>query len=181
VETPENAEIMQKTLQDCLAKNLRLLVVGINPGFNSAKVGHHYGGSQNHFWSLLYESGIVNRKVTYEDDEKLPSEFQIGFTNLCSRATRSSSELKKKDFEKGSSELRKKLQEWKPNIVCFNGKGIFEEFTRKKCKIGLQPGRICGAQIYVMPSTSPRVRSHQKQDKLKLFQELKSLIDTLQT
>jgi len=35
-ETPEDAEIMKKTLKDCLAENLRLLVVGTNSAFSHA-------------------------------------------------------------------------------------------------------------------------------------------------
>jgi len=51
-------EVKKLLLPDHLAPNLDIIFVGINPGLVSAYKGHHYCNPTNHFWPLLYESGI---------------------------------------------------------------------------------------------------------------------------
>ena len=48
-----------KTLPDYLRKGMKLMIVGFNPGENSARVGHYYAGRNNQFWPLLYDSAII--------------------------------------------------------------------------------------------------------------------------
>ena len=80
-------------LPDCCKPNLDILVVGINPGYHSAITKHHYAGPTNHFWKCLHLSGLVSELLSSEQDYRLPIEFGIGLTNLCTRVTTSSSEL----------------------------------------------------------------------------------------
>jgi len=74
---------------DYLREGLDIIFIGFNPGLQSAKLGHHYAGKNNHFYHLLYESGLVPQPVTYEDDGNL-LQYSIGLTNICARTTRAS-------------------------------------------------------------------------------------------
>ena len=80
-------------LPDCCKPNIDILIVGINPGYHSAITKHHYAGPTNHFWKCLHISGLVTELLSSEKDHRLPAEFGIGLTNLCTRVTTSSSEL----------------------------------------------------------------------------------------
>eukprot|EP00054_Salpingoeca_dolichothecata_P016973 m.100699 g.100699 ORF g.100699 m.100699 type:complete len:124 (-) comp22248_c0_seq1:26-397(-) len=84
------------------------------------------------------------------------------------------------EIAKGAQLLQEKILKFQPKVVCFNGKGIYEIFSKeKKCKTGLQTTKIGTTQIFVMPSTSAR-SAHLPRwtDKLPFFQKLKEIVDT---
>ena len=70
-----------QSLPDYLQPDLRLVIVGFNPGSRSAEIGHYYAGRGNLFWPLLYESGLIPEPLTYADDARV-LEFGIGLTDL---------------------------------------------------------------------------------------------------
>lgn len=155
---------------------LDLLFVGINPGRHSARAGHHYAGPGNHFWPLLHESGLVPEPLTFEDDGRV-LEFNIGLTNLVERETRGSSELSREELRMGAERFREKLRRFRPRVVCFNGKLIYEAFSGERCELGPQGGRAEGVVVYVMPSTSARTAAYQRPAKLRFFRGLKRIVD----
>lgn len=163
-------------LPDYLRPGLDLVFVGINPGLRSAAVGHHYAGPGNHFWPLLFESGLVTERLTYEDDHRV-LEWNIGLTNMVSRASRSISDLSPDELRAGARTLRTKLRRFRPRVVCFNGKRIYEVFAGHRAAFGRQPDGFDGITVYVMPSTSARTASHQRADKLRYFLELRALVE----
>ena len=165
-----------RPLQDSLRPGLDLVFVGINPGIASATRGHHYAGPGNHFWPLLYEAGLVPERLTCDDDARLPG-YGIGLTNLVERASRGIADLSRAEMWAGAERLREKLRRYRPRVVCFNGKAIYEVFSGRRCRLGLQPERHEGALVFVMPSTSPRGASYQRADKLRFFRELKRIVD----
>ncbi len=171
---PSNAG--SPTLPDYLRPGLDLVFVGINPGLASAAAGHHYAGHTNHFWRLLQEAGLVPEPLTYEDDCRC-LEFGIGLTNLIDRPSRGSDDLSRVELLAGAARLREKLRGYRPRVVCFNGKLIFEAFAGRRCDFGEQPHRVEGALAYVMPSTSARTASYQYADKLRFFRGLKRIVD----
>ncbi|XP_028518611.1 G/T mismatch-specific thymine DNA glycosylase [Exaiptasia diaphana] len=86
----------------------------------------------------------------------------------------------RKEIKDGVEDLISKIKRLKPLVACFNGKGIYEIFSRSKCEIGNQPECIPGTDVpvYVMPSTSGRTMTYPRaSDKLRFFQELKELRD----
>ena len=163
-------------LPDYVRPRLDVVFVGINPGLASAARGHHYAGPGNHFWSLLCEADFVPERLSYEDDWRTP-EYGIGLTNLVDRPSRGSAELSREELEAGAARLREKLGRYRPRVVCFNGKLIYEVFAGRRCQLGLQPERWEGMLMYVMPSTSPRTASYQRDDKLRFLRELKRIVD----
>ena len=166
----------RRTLPDYLRPGLDLVVVGINPGRYSAERGHHYAGPGNHFWPLLHESGLVPERLTYEDDQRLPN-FGIGLTNLVDRPSRGSADLSRAELLAGAEPLRAKLRRYRPRVVCFNGKTVFQAFSGAACEFGEQPERVEGAAAFVMPSTSARTAAYQRADKLRFFRRLRRLVE----
>ncbi len=162
------------TLPDYLRPGLDLVIVGINPGTKSAAAGRHYAGPGNHFWPLLFESGLVSEPLTHAQDWRV-LEWNIGLTNMVDRATPSLSDLSLAELRAGAKTLGRKLLRFLPRAVCFNGKRIYEVFAGHPCGLGLQPERIGGAPVFVMPSTSARAAAYQRADKLRFFIELRDL------
>jgi TDG/mug DNA glycosylase family protein len=162
-------------LTDYLREDLDLMIVGINPGTRSWNAGHHYAGPGNHFWPLLHESGLVSEPLTSADDARV-LEWNIGLTNMVAHTTPSLADLSLDELRAGAKSLARKLQRYRPRVVCFNGKRIYEVFAGKPCDFGRQPDRFAGAVVYVMPSTSPRGASYQRADKLRFFIELRAIV-----
>jgi TDG/mug DNA glycosylase family protein len=104
-------------------------------------------------------------------------DYGIGLTNVADRPTRGANDLTHAELVAGAEALRRKLRRYRPRVVCFNGKLIYEVFAGRRCDFRLQPERIDGAAVYVMPSTSPRTAAYQMSDKLHFFRELKRIVD----
>ena len=172
----EPARRLMPPLPDYLAPGLQLVVVGINPGTMSGATGHHYAGPGNHFWPLLYASGLVSEPLTYAEDARV-LEWGIGLTNVVARATPSVSDLTTGELRAGAAALRRKLLRYAPRVVAFNGKRIYEVFSGRACAFGEQPDRVGASRVFVMPSTSARTAAYQRADKLVFFEQLKRLVD----
>lgn len=110
-----------------LKPGLVCVFVGFNPGIETAKKGHYYAHPSNGFWKMIYQSGCVDRKVTFMDDVKMPAEYQYGFHDLVARPTRGIDELSGAEMLAESPRLEADLAEVQPKIVCFVGKGIWEK------------------------------------------------------
>lgn len=168
-----------RTLADLLRQGMKLVIVGCNPGERSARVGHYYAGRNNQFWPLLYESGIVPEPLDYRDDLRLV-EFGIGLTDLVKRPTRGIEELSRQEFAEGRVLLAKKLEQLAPRVVAFNGKLVYENFCGGRCRLGLQAGRLYGARVFVLPSTSGQNAGMGRGRKLRYFRELARLLRRLE-
>jgi len=179
-------------LPDCCKPNLDILIVGINPGYHSAITKHHYAGPTNHFWKCLYDSKLVTELLSSEKDYRLPAEFGIGLTNLCTRVTTSSSELTGAELRAGARRLMRRLSEWKPKIIAFNGMTAWRAFARHALRLpaafsdstasvyGTQPTFLEGTVLYAMPSSSARCAHFPTaEDKLPHYLALKQLKDSI--
>ncbi len=160
-----------RTLPDLLRKGMKLVIVGCNPGERSARVGHYYAGRGNQFWPLLFDSRIVPEPLEHKEDMRL-LEFGIGLTDLVKRPTRGIEELTREEFAEGRLLLAKKLEEFKPRMIAFNGKVVYESFAGRPCKLGLQKERLYGARIFVLPSTSGQNAGLSRAQKLQYFRQL---------
>ena len=114
--------------------------------------------------------------LTFADDGRV-LEFNIGLTNLVERETRGSSELSREELRAGADRVREKLRRFRPRVVCFNGKLIYEVFSGGRCELGRQNELAEGAVVYVMPSTSARTAAYQRPAKLRFFRDLKRIVD----
>ena len=162
---------------DYLRPGLKLVVVGINPGLRSGATGHHYAFPGNHFWRLMFESGLIPEPLTaFEDNRVL--DYDIGLTNLVHRTSREASELTRAELAAGAEDLRQKLLRYRPAIVCFNGMGIYLAFSgKKRISIGLQEETLDGIKLFVVPSSSGRTAAYLLDVKLDHYKRLKQLVD----
>ena len=79
-----------KTLPDYLAAGLDIVFVGINPGIQSAQVGHYFAGSRNRFWDALNRSGLVDEELGPDTDARI-IQHGIGLTDVVKRPSSSAS------------------------------------------------------------------------------------------
>ena len=100
-------------LRDRIKPGVRVLFVGINPGIRSSQTGHHFAGFSNRFWKLLFESGLVAERITFEDDDRLP-EFGYGITNIVPRPTPGIDTILPPEYVAGRLKLRRKILRYKP-------------------------------------------------------------------
>lgn len=176
-ELGEPREFM-RTLPDYLRKGMRMILVGSNPGDRSARVGHYYAGRNNQFWPIMYESGVIPEPIGYEDDRRM-LEFGIGMTDLVKRPTRGTDELERREFAEGRVLLAQKLEEMKPRVIAFNGKMVYEKFTGRACKLGLQKELLYGARVFVLPCTSGQNTGATLSVKKRYFKKLAALLKSL--
>ncbi|TCD61388.1 hypothetical protein EIP91_008525 [Steccherinum ochraceum] len=132
--SPETYEHLHH-LQDCLDHGLDIVYCGINPDVISAEVGHRFVSPTNHFWRCLYESGLTDRKLSPTEDFTLPESYSMGLTCLVDRPTAEQAELSKTEMISGVPTLSSKIAKYKPRIVCFLGKGIWQVFVKEASRL----------------------------------------------
>ena len=167
-----------KTLPDYLRKGMKMILVGANPGDRSARVGHYYAGRGNHFWTMMYESGVIPEPIGYEDDRRIV-EFGIGMTDLVKRPTRGIEEIERQEFAEGRVLLAQKLEQMRPRVIAFNGKMVYEKFAGRPCKLGLQKDMLYGAHVFVLPSTSGQNAGTDRAVKKRYFKKLAEMLKNL--
>jgi double-stranded uracil-DNA glycosylase len=154
---------------DVIAPGLDALFVGINPGFASARAGHHFANPANPFWRLLHESGLVARRLA-PVEERVLLDHGLGITNLVARATGGVADLTRNDLEYGRQALVRKVQRYRPRAVVFVGLTAYAAFERRRrprttarppvgrrrIRCGEQADRFAGARVFVVPNPSGR-------------------------
>jgi TDG/mug DNA glycosylase family protein len=169
--------INMKGVPDYLANDLKILFVGYNPGILSGETGHHFATPNNRFWNILYRAQLTPRKYKPEEDSQL-LELGYGITNIVPRPTRAASEITPEEYEKGRKELFKKISFYRPRVVCFVGKGVYEQYSGRKRNIpwGVQEESVVTGVIdFVAPSSSGLVRM--KIDEIvEIYKGLKAII-----
>ena len=168
-----------RTLPDYLRPGMKLVIVGCNPGERSARVGHYYAGRGNQFWQLLYDAGITPEPLECHEDKRL-IEFGIGLTDLVKRPTRGIEDIRREEFAEGRVLLAQKIEHYTPRVVAFNGKLVYEKFTGRACKLGLQKESLYGARVFVLPSTSAQNAGTSRGQKLRFFRQLAQLLKRLE-
>lgn len=163
-----------RTLPDYLRRGMKLVIVGMNPSEQGARVGHYYAGRGNVFWTLMYDGGVVAEHLTYNDDRRI-IEFGIGLTNLVSRPTKTEEEITREEFGEGRILLAQKIEQFGPRVVAFNGKNTYEKFAQRSASFGLQEQRVYGSQMFVLPSTMGAEATVRGQ-KVKYFKQLAKVL-----
>jgi len=82
-----------QALPDVLAPGLRVVMVGINPGMQSAAAGQHFANPRNDFWRLLHDSGLVPVALGPAEQRRI-LDYGIGITNAADRPTPGSGDLR---------------------------------------------------------------------------------------
>lgn len=141
--------------RDLLKPGLELVFCGYNPSLRSGHTGHHYAHPGNRFWRVLHAAGVTDRLYIPEEDGEL-LDIGIGFTNLCSRPTRSATDLTRDEIRAGADELRARLEQYEPRAVAYTGVGVYKWFcATSKADWGLQEQpAVPGVTDVVVPSPS---------------------------
>ncbi|CAF0991945.1 unnamed protein product [Adineta ricciae] len=173
-------ELAKRLLSDILQPNLDIVFVGINPSLYAVHKGHHYGGPGNHFWKLLHMSELIPNAFTAEDDYRMP-QYGIGFTNIVQRPSKAGSDITKDEITAGAEILMQKIKMYRPKVVAFNGRGIYEVYAgNKHFHYGKQPELFpeTDTHVFVMPSSSARCSQLPRaEDKLPFYVGLRKLRD----
>jgi double-stranded uracil-DNA glycosylase len=160
---------------------VRVLLVGINPGVRSAITGHHFAGYSNRFWTLLWESGLVPERITYEDDDRL-TEWGFGVTNLIARPSPGIDTLRPAEYVEGWTILERKIRRYRPKVVALVGVTLYRAILPllDGARIG-RPGKvpgpqditIHGARLFVLPNPSGRNANYSYAEMLEAFKGLR--------
>lgn len=166
-------------IPDSLQPGLLILFVGYNPSLRSGELGHNYAGRGNRFWKLLHQSGLTDRLLEPKHDRSLVH-IGYGFTNIVDRPTRRADEITRREYAIGRLQLKEKIETYRPKIVCFVGKGVYEQYSgHRYIPWGAQPqATVEGVVDFVAPSSSGLVRMH-FDEILAVYHDLKALADTL--
>ncbi|MGD6832997.1 mismatch-specific DNA-glycosylase [Sutcliffiella halmapala] len=163
-------------IYDHIKKDLDILFVGFNPSIRSGETGHHYANPNNRLWTILHQAGITPRKYAPTEDFKL-LDLNFGLTNIVSRPTVGAADITREEYKAGREELKGKIEINKPRIVCFVGKGVYQEYSgHRQIDWGVQERPVVSGTIdFVAPSSSGLVRM--KLDEIvAIYRELNALI-----
>lgn len=146
-------------IPDHLDYGLVVLFIGFNPSVRSGETGHHYANPHNRFWKMIYDAGLTPRKYKPEEDGEL-LKLGYGFTNIVARPTRTAAEITKEEYRAGRLRLMNVIEQYRPKVACFVGKGVYEQYSgRKQIDWGAQPQPLVPGVIeFVAPSSSGLVR-----------------------
>lgn len=171
-------------LRDRIAPGLRVLFVGINPGVRSAITGHHFAGSSNRFWKLLWDARLVPEPITYLDDVRLP-EWGCGITNLIARPSPGIDDLRPDEYIEGWKILSRKISRYRPKVVALVGVTLYRAILplvdptaprNAPIACGLQPLIVHDARVFVVPNPSGRNANFSYDEMVAAYRTLKTAV-----
>ena len=166
-----------RTVRDVIARDLRVLFCGINPGLYTAAVGRHFARPGNRFWPALHRSGFTPRQLSPFEERELLS-LGLGVTNVVARATAAAAELAPAEFERGGRLLRAKVRRYAPRFLAVLGVGAYRTaFDRPKAQIGRQDEKLEAATVWVLPNPSGLNANYRPADLARLFRELREAVE----
>ncbi|WP_088007013.1 G/U mismatch-specific DNA glycosylase [Indiicoccus explosivorum] len=161
---------------DHIKPDLDVLFVGFNPSIRSSETGHHYAGPNNRFWTIMHEAGLTPKKLSPKEDADLLS-YGYGSTNIVPRPTKEAAEITRTEYAEGAAELRRKIIRYSPKVVCFVGKGVYQQYSRRqKVEWGRQEDPVLpDVTEFVAPSSSGLVRM-KKDEIVGIYKELSRFV-----
>jgi double-stranded uracil-DNA glycosylase len=177
---PTRAELLaahnSETVPDLVGPQLRILLVGINPGLYSGATGHHFAKPGNRFWPALHGCGLTPRLLRPSEERELLG-FGIGITKFIHRATATAAELSTEELRAGGARVRLLVRRLKPRSVAFLGVGAYgQAYGVRKVEVGPAPGRFEGAALWVLPNPSGLNANYQLPDFVRLFAALRDSV-----
>jgi double-stranded uracil-DNA glycosylase len=145
-----------RRVPDLIRRDIRLLLVGINPSLSSGATGYHFATPGNRLWPALFGAELTSRQLDPSDTGELLS-AGIGITNLVNRATQFADEVSDDELVAGARLLRSTVQTHEPRVVVVLGLGAFRTaFGAPGAQVGRQSTTLGRAQLWLLPNPSPR-------------------------
>jgi double-stranded uracil-DNA glycosylase len=147
------------SLPDLAGEGIRLLIVGINPGLQSAAMQAHFS-RRGRFYKALFHAGITDRVIDASsgmnpDDRAHLVARGVGIASLVPGATRRADELDARQLRAGAENLADRVANLRPVVVAMLGITAYRvAFDRRKAAVGRQPELIGDAQLWVVPNPS---------------------------
>ena len=136
-------------LPDLLAEGLKLVVVS-QPDEKGDETGNYYAGAGDRFWDTLRTVGLTPRELAPGEWQSL-LEYRIGLTQLAEPDPSGADRGVR--FE-GGKELRRKIRQYQPGMLVFNGKQAAKDYLQMPTVVyGLLPHGIGTTKLFVCPST----------------------------
>ncbi len=165
-------DAINRTTEDLIDYNLKVLFCGINPGIWSGATGFHFAKPGNRFWKTLHLAGFTDR-ILHPSEEYELLERGYGITSFCKRTTARADELTAEEFVEGGKNLVGKIKKYKPKTLAVLGIGAYRTaFNQPKAKLGLQPEKIGSAKVWLLPNPSGLNAHYQLNDLAKLFTQI---------
>jgi len=174
-EPGEPATSVRSAVPDVLGPDLRVVFVGINPGFASAQAAAHFANPRNDFWRLLHAAGLTPRRLAPREQRELLG-FGVGVTNAALRTTAGSGDLRAGDFEGAAARLERIARDLSPGVMAFVGKEAYRGAFGERPAHGLQERTLGDTRLFVLPSTSPANAAVPWEARLRWFRELAALV-----
>jgi TDG/mug DNA glycosylase family protein len=160
-----------RVVEDLLGPDLRLLLVGINPGLWTAAANAHFARPGNRFWPALQRAGVTSAPV--DASAGMPSAAAadllargVGITNLVPRATARADEVTTAELHAGAERLTAVVDHAHPRVVAVLGLTAYRTaFRRPRATAGRQGERLAGAELWVLPNPSG-LNAHETVDTL---------------
>ena len=152
-----------RTLADTVAPGMRLLVCGLNPSVYAADAGVPFARPGNRFRPAALAAGAAS--VAYDPAHAL-RHHGTGMTDLVKRATPGAGELTADEYRAGLARVERLCAWLAPGAVCLVGLAGWRVAVDRRAGPGLQPARLGGRPVYLMPSTSGR-NAHVGPDELR--------------
>ncbi|MEP6902088.1 MAG: G/U mismatch-specific DNA glycosylase [Actinomycetota bacterium] len=166
-----------RTTEDLIDYNLKVLFCGINPGIWSGATGFHFAKPGNRFWKVLHLAGFTDR-ILHPSEEHELLENGYGITSFCKRTTARADELTPQEYIEGGKLLVKKIAEFKPQTLAVLGIGAYRTaFQQPKAQLGWQPDKLSGANVWLLPNPSGLNAHYQLNDLAELFGEVRKAIE----
>lgn len=169
-------DAINRTTEDLIDYNLKVLFCGINPGIWSGATGFHFAKPGNRFWKTLHLAGFTDRLLHPSEEHEL-LENGYGITSFCKRTTARADELTTEEFVEGGKALVKRIKKYKPETLAVLGITAYRTaFSQPKAKLGLQPEKLAGANVWLLPNPSGLNAHYQLPDLAKLFREVRETV-----
>ena len=107
-------------IPELIARNLKVLFCGINPGLWSGATGHHFARPGNRFWPALHAGGFTPRLLLPFEQSQLLS-LGYGITNFVNRTTATAAELSDAELIEGALRLQKTVWKYRPAMLAILG------------------------------------------------------------
>jgi len=142
-------------LPDVLGPGLKVVFCGSAAGRRSAAAQAYYAGPGNRFWDMLYLIGLTPQRFAPREYAAVLA-YGIGLTDMVKRRSGNDDDLQRGDFD--ADLLRRKITQYSPCVVAFNGKRAAQAFFGGQVYYGAQEESMGTTMFFVLPSTSGAAR-----------------------